>query len=313
MKATTRTRGSRRALIQANAGRVSGAAMRPTVFALAVLVPAQACGGSTLSVDPVDHFAQACAQSSEFRIPAGLAQVEAEPRFPPMGMVLQIDATGLSLHGERLPEPVDLTALVGEQVEMAKDLAAGMGGDFAYVPRIVLVVTADVPAPLVRDAVQSVHEGGITTVEFVVATKERFEKIPYPDPSYAKDMQSRMDVHQTTPEAQIAYRDEMMKLVGNCTALMEGFQEIASSSNDEKCGKQGAVVREAMKSCRSLDGDKVITALQLPITPLDEWKPGYFSVTVSADAEAIVVSPDGTWKDLASQLEARKDGAVWLP
>lgn len=259
-----------------------------------VLGFALGCGG--VSVAPRAHLDAVCAAAGPFPVDGDLGIVDAPVRPIPYGRPLVLDAIRVELDGV----PVD-----GSKVTSAVRTALEEPG----APLVVVVPTADTPAERVRSALEGFAAAGVPAPVLVRSTTPSAMPPP-PDPEYARELRTLLDVGPSQ-RATLGAR-ETEELIALCPGAQEVFRAVAVASSEHRCMLLAAGMDEALPNCPFTDGDRVITAIQVLMGPEpDEAALTWIELRFDPSGDPVDLGT-GTWGEVAPSLAARSDRTLNL-
>lgn len=266
------------------------------------------CGGP--SVDTEAHLRQVCAEGGEVITKTPLLPLDRASTPLPSLVRLELQPGEALVDGwEEALSPEHLSQTLAERAEQARLL--GEYSDTPFDGTLLLLVSPEVPASEVRDAVHHAHAGGFVSLALAFRSPEPHELPPYPDPAYAAELQARLaDVPLDT--RQMIAAEELSGLIALCPPAQEVFSAIAVVSADQKCELIARGMDEALGPCVATDADAVVTALHVLSEPSSTHRPTVLRLGLDPDSE-VVIEASGTWAELGPALAALEGQTAWIP
>ena len=278
----------------------------PLLFAAAVLTIGLACGGASLSVDPLTHLESVCESSGVIPVTTDLVQIDLPAKPLDLASLVRMDGSTTYVDGVRLTGPLL------DELQRIDGLNTAIAGLSRAAPPAVLLIeaSANVPNSQIVATLKTASLTGFETVHLLVSSNEAVPTVSYPDPHYAADLKSRIDA---LPPEQVAttLAIEFETLLAYCPDAEAAFQAVAYASPDLRCTILAHGLAESLPYCLLTNGDQVISAAQLMLQPRSQWTPT--ALTLSLTPNGTPLSLQGaTWEDIATELLPYDGQSVYI-
>lgn len=272
--------------------------MRTRLFSAAclslLLAFALACGGGA-SVAPREHVTALCGLTE---IPDGVSLVRTnEPHDP---VPLSVPWVGVSAAGVLIDGVVVDNQTLATELQQKSEAMKLFNADSSA--RLVLLADAGTPASVALGVLSAASELGFTHVHVAFESDDRGDQPAAPDPDYEAQLRGRI---HGVPASERAFllATELSELLALCPLGLEMFTAIAMAVPEHKCPLIAAGLEEALPSCPLTNGDKVITAVQVMLTPSTSRQ----VVVVEAPIATLTLSSagDASWGEVSAPLLTR--------
>lgn len=265
------------------------------------------CGGP--SVQPAAHLQQVCAEGGLVMSSTALLPLDRPSEALPSVVRVELRPELTLVDGWEESSPEGLGEALAERAERARALSAH--SDPPFEGRLLLMVSPEVSAEVVRDTVHRAHAAGFSALDLAYRSPEAHDLPPYPDPEYAAELKAQLaDVPLDTRQT-LAAR-EISDLLALCPPAQDVFAAVAHAAPESKCELLALGMDEALTPCLATDGDAVLTALHLLSEPSGTHRPTVVRVGLDPDSE-VLVEAEGTWSELGPALAELEGRTVWLP